>query len=87
MLKLDAPSEALRSEFLDMAADFAAHGESRYASAAQDFAGYLRRIASEAHERGLAPGRVPGSQFDDWSYRNHVTVRVNDLWTARPNRQ
>jgi predicted acetyltransferase len=63
MLKLDAPSEELRAEFLDMAADFAAHGELRYASAAQDFTGYLRRIASEEHERGLAPGRVPGSQF------------------------
>ena len=46
-----------------MAADFAAHGESRYARASQDFAGFLRRIASEAHARGLAPGRVPGSQF------------------------
>ncbi len=63
MLKLDVPSDALRAEFLDMAADFAAHGESRYASAAQDVAGYLRRIASEEHERGLAPGRVPASQF------------------------
>lgn len=63
MLKLDVPSDALRAEFLDMAADFAAHGESRYASAARDVAGYLRRIASEEHERGLAPGRVPASQF------------------------
>jgi predicted acetyltransferase len=63
MLTLEAPSEELRAEFLDMAADFAAHGESRYARASQDFAGFLRRIASEEHERVLAPGRVPGSQF------------------------
>ena len=63
MLKLAAPSEELRAEFLDMAADFAAHGESRYAQASQDFAAFLRRIASEEHERVLAPGRVPGSQF------------------------
>jgi len=63
MLTLEAPSEALRAEFLDMAADFAAHGESRYAQASQDFAGFLRKIASEAHERAPAPGRVPGSQF------------------------
>ena len=63
MLKLEAPSEELRAAFIDMAADFAAHGESRYASASRDFAGFLRRIASEEHERVLAPGRVPGSQF------------------------
>ena len=63
MLKLEAPSEELRAGFLDMAADFAAHGEWRYAGASQDFAGFLRQIASEEQERVLAPGRVPGSQF------------------------
>jgi predicted acetyltransferase len=63
MLKLEAPSANLRAEFLDMAADFAAHGESRYAGASQDFEGFLRRIASEEHERVPAPGRVPGSQY------------------------
>jgi predicted acetyltransferase len=63
MLKLEAPSADLRAEFLHMAADFAAHGESRYARAFQDFEGFLRRIASDEQERVLAPGRVPGSQF------------------------
>jgi predicted acetyltransferase len=63
MLTLEPPSEQLRPGFLDMAADFAAHGESRYAAAAEDFAGFLRQIASDEHERALAPGRVPASQF------------------------
>jgi predicted acetyltransferase len=63
MLKLEAPSTDLRAEFLDMAADFGVHGESRYAGASEDFEGFLRRIASEEQEQVLAPGRVPGSQF------------------------
>jgi predicted acetyltransferase len=63
MLKLEAPSANLRAEFLDMAADFAAHCESSYVGASQDFEGFLRRIASEEQERVLAPGRVPGSQY------------------------
>ena len=46
-----------------MAADFAAHGESRYAQASEDFAGFLRQIASDEHEPVSSPGRVPGSQF------------------------
>jgi predicted acetyltransferase len=63
MVTLEAPSAHFRAEFLDMAADFAAHGESRYVGASQDFEDFLRRIASEEHERVLAPGRVPGSQY------------------------
>jgi predicted acetyltransferase len=63
MLKLESPSANLRAEFLEMAADFAAHGESRYVGASQDFDGFLRRIASEEQERELPPGRVPGSQY------------------------
>jgi predicted acetyltransferase len=63
MLKLEAPSENLQAEFSDMAADFARHGESRYDRASQDFEGFLRQIASEEHDRVLAPGRVPDSQF------------------------
>ena len=63
MVTLEAPSAHLRAEFLDMAADFAAHGESRYVGASREFEDFLRRIASEEHERVLAPGRVPGSQY------------------------
>ena len=63
MLKLEAPSADLRAEFLDMAADFASHAESRYVPASQDFDGFLRQIASDEQERVLAPGRVPSSQF------------------------
>lgn len=63
MLKLEAPSTDLRAAFLDMAADFAAHAESRYVDASQDFDGFLQRIAYEEQDRALAPGRVPGSQF------------------------
>ena len=63
MLKLEAPSARLRAEFFDMAADFAAHGESRYVEASQDFEGFLRRIALEEQAQVLAPGRVPGSQY------------------------
>ena len=63
VLTLEAPSADLRAAFLDMAADFASHGESRYVPASQDFEGFLRRIAADEQERVLAPGRVPGSQF------------------------
>jgi predicted acetyltransferase len=63
MVTLEAPSADFRDEFLDMAVDFASHGESRYVPASQDFEGFLRQIASEAQERALAPGRVPGSHF------------------------
>jgi len=63
MLKLEAPSANLRAAFLDMAADFAAHGESRYVGASEDFEGFLRRIASEEQQRVLPTGRVPGSQY------------------------
>src|SRR5437773_11599832 len=50
-VKLEAPSADLRAEFLDMAADFASHGESRYVPASQDFEGFLRRLASDEQER------------------------------------
>jgi predicted acetyltransferase len=46
-----------------MAADFAAHGETRYVPASRDFEGFLRQIVSEEQERALPPGRVPVSQF------------------------
>ncbi len=63
MLSLEAPSELLRVEFLDMADDFTSHGESRYARAREDFEGFLSRIANEAAPRVPEPGRVPCSWF------------------------
>jgi predicted acetyltransferase len=53
MLSLEVPSAELRPAFLEMAAEFAAHGDSRYA----------RRTATDQQERVLPPGRVPGSEF------------------------
>ena len=63
MLTLEAPSADLRAAFLDMAADFAAHGEPRYVDASQDFDRFLRRIASEAQDQCWRRAEFP---VTDW---------------------
>jgi predicted acetyltransferase len=66
VLVLEPPSEALRSAFLEMAAEFEAEGNGRYAPDAQDFAGFLARVRQDAEGRRVFPDGqigVPTSQF------------------------
>lgn len=66
MATLETPSEALEGAFREMAADFAADGNLRYAPDAQDFAGFLDRVRQDVEGRRIYPGGVvgvPTSQF------------------------
>jgi predicted acetyltransferase len=58
------PAEELREAFVDMAAEFAASGELRYAADAEDFIAYLtvRREREESGQEAPA-GWVPDSHF------------------------
>jgi predicted acetyltransferase len=58
------PSEKLREAFADMAAEFAASGDLRYAADAEDFIAYLTvRREREKNGREVPAGWVPDSHF------------------------
>jgi predicted acetyltransferase len=66
VLTLETPSERLRGAFLEMAAEFEAEGNPRYAPDARDFSGFLERVRQDAEGRRVFPdGKigVPTSQF------------------------
>jgi predicted acetyltransferase len=52
-----------RSAFLEMAGDFQAAGEPRYALALKDFDAYLRTVEAGRRANGLESGWVPSIEF------------------------
>lgn len=82
-VRLSEPCSDLRDEFLTMAEEFYAVGESRYNAALSDFAGYYEQLSDLAKGIDLKPGRVPANEFwlidDDRvigrsSLRHHLTT-------------
>jgi len=67
----------LQGAFVDMAAEFAEHGNSRYVGDAQDFSAFLARVRDQREERGLLPGVVPMSLF--WLVRDHEILGSSRL--------
>jgi predicted acetyltransferase len=61
-MRLVLPSMQWRSAFLEMAGDFEAAGEPRYALALQDFHAYLRKVEA-ARRTALEVGWVPSTEF------------------------
>lgn len=62
-MRLETPTEAWRTAFIEMAMEFEEHGSSRYVGAAKDFTGFLARVRDEAEGRSLSPGAVRTSWF------------------------
>jgi hypothetical protein len=60
-MKLTEPSATWRSGFEEMAREYAAAGEHRYALAFRDFPGYLSRV--ETNRCGKAEERSPQLEF------------------------
>lgn len=77
MLTLEEPSERWHGAFVDMAAEFDAHGNPRYVRDAQAFAKFLRRVREEREGRGLVPGAVPMSLF--WLVRDNQILGSSRL--------
>jgi predicted acetyltransferase len=63
MATLVRPDEKLRDAFIDMAAEFAAAGELRYAADAKNFTAYLRERWQRESGHEVAVGWVPDSHF------------------------
>lgn len=57
------PTGELWPEFLAMAEEYSVSGDTRYQSALEDSAAYLRGLLDGARGVGLPPGRVPYSTF------------------------
>ncbi len=62
-VRLIAPAEELRAEFLAMAGEYLVAGDERYRPALEDFSTYLRSLSDGLQGAGLPPGRVPYSTF------------------------
>jgi predicted acetyltransferase len=58
----------LRDAFLDMAQEFSAAGDDRYAEAARDFDAFVQRCRDGSHGVGLRPGIVPWTEL--WLVRD-----------------
>jgi hypothetical protein len=56
------PSEKWECAFLEMAAEWSASGETRYAAALSDFPGYLRKVEDGRRDIQSAD-RVPGTEY------------------------
>jgi predicted acetyltransferase len=63
MATLIRPDETLRDAFIDMAAEFAAAGELRYAADAKNFTGYLTETRKRESGQEVAAGWVRDSHF------------------------
>ena len=62
-MRLVEPSAEWRTAFEEMAQDFAAAGEHRYALALRDFDAYLRGVETGRRVGSLPNGWVPGTEF------------------------
>lgn len=62
-MRLVTPSTPWRDAFLEMAAEYEAAGEHRYASALRDFDAYLRKIEDDRRGENLSEGWVPGTEY------------------------
>jgi predicted acetyltransferase len=62
-MRLEQPSTRWRSAFLEMARDFEAAGEQRYALALQDFDAYLSKVEAGRRATDLPVGWVPAAEF------------------------
>lgn len=71
-LTLIEPSPAWQPAFLEMAADYAANGETRYASAVVDFYGYLQLLTTFARGENLPPGRVRETSY--WGVHKGIMI-------------
>src|SRR5688572_23688703 len=77
IVRLEIPSDNLRTAFIEMAMEFNAHGNSRYVGDAEDFAGFLSRVRDEAEGRRRDPGRVASSQF--WLVQDNIILGSSRL--------
>jgi predicted acetyltransferase len=57
------PSEDLKIEFLEMAADFKAFGDEYFNTASANFAAYLEKALNHARGLNLKPDRVQETEF------------------------
>ncbi|MDH5673378.1 MAG: GNAT family N-acetyltransferase [Myxococcales bacterium] len=62
-MHLVTPAAHRRAAFLELAADYEAAGELRYASALQDFDAYVRRLEAGRRGDGLPHGWIPEATF------------------------
>ncbi len=78
-------TEALASEFLEMANEYRAAGDDRYQAAIKDFSAYLTRLMDYSAGVNLPDGRVPATTY--WlasdhhiigrsSFRHHLTPEL-----------
>jgi predicted acetyltransferase len=83
MLRLEEPSERWHGAFVEMAAEFDAHGNSRYVRDARAFPAFLARVRDEREGRGPLPEQVPMSHF--WLVRDNQILgssRLRHVLTA-----
>jgi predicted acetyltransferase len=62
-MRLVEPSARWKAAFSEMAADYAAADEHRYARAAADFDAYLRKLERRSRGEGLPEGWIPGCEL------------------------
>ncbi|HMJ13580.1 MAG TPA: GNAT family N-acetyltransferase [Polyangiaceae bacterium] len=61
-MQLVEPCASWKRAFLELARDYEAAGEHRYAQAAADFVAYLRTLEERRRGDGLPEGWIPGTE-------------------------
>lgn len=80
-MTLIEPDATWQAAFLDMAAEFATSGDTRYQAALTDFTGYFQRLQQFARGEDLPPDRVRETTY--WGVEGDMIVGTVRLRHAR----